>query len=390
MKHKICIVTGTRAEYDLLKPLIELFNHDSNYQLQLIVTCMHLSPEFGLTATIIEDDQIPIADKIEMLLSSDTSCAISKSVGMGVMSFADSLRRLEPDLLLVLGDRFETLSAVIPAFLMKIPVVHLHGGETTQGAYDEGMRHAITKMSYLHFTSTEVYRQRVIQLGENPGRVFNVGSIGVENIKKLKVISKAEVEQQLGFQFRERNIIVAFHPATLDQENSQEQFSHLLNVLNEAVDLGIIFTKANADTNGRVINRMIDDFVMKNASRAVAFISMGQLRFFNAMRHVNAVVGNSSSGIIEAPSLKIGTINIGNRQAGRIRAASIIDCHPAADSIRHAFDKLFSTDFQAKLKEVTNPYDGGCASIKIVEIIKKHAFHSDGLKKKFYDVNFSI
>lgn len=388
MKRKICIVTGTRAEYDLLKPLIELFNNDCNFQLQLIASSMHLSPEFGLTAAIIEGDQFPIADRIEMLLSSDTSCAISKSMGIGVMSFSDSLQRLKPDMLLVLGDRFEALSAVIPAFIMRIPVIHLHGGETSVGAFDEGIRHSITKMSYLHFTSTEQHQRRVIQLGEDPARVFNVGAIGVENIKKMTLLSKQELENKLAFNFREKNLLVTFHPATLDNSSSEQQVSNLLKVLNKHKNFGIIFTKANADTDSRIINNMIDEFVRKNSFRAKAFISMGELKYLNTMRYVDAVVGNSSSGIIEAPSLKIGTINIGDRQTGRIKAMSIIDCNHDIASIEAALVTLSSDAFKAKLTDVINPYDGGNTSKKIVEIIKNDSFKLESLKKKFHDIEF--
>lgn len=388
MKFKICIVTGTRAEYGLLKPIIELFQKDSDYQVQLIVTCMHLSVEFGLTAKMIEEDDFPIADKIEMLLNSDTPAGISKSIGIGVMSFADSLQRLEPDILLVLGDRFETLSAVIPAYMMKIPVVHLYGGETTEGAFDEGIRHAITKMSYLHFTSTEAYRQRVIQLGEAPERVFNVGAVGVENIRKLKLIPKDHLETLLGFTFQEKNIIVTFHPATLEQESAHLQFSNLLSVLNEYPELGIIFTKANADPKGKVINTMINDFVLQNAQRAKSFISLGHEIYLNTMHYMNAVVGNSSSGIIEAPSLKVASINIGHRQSGRVKAKSIIDCDTNFASIHRAFQTLFSLPFQARLKHFANPYEGINTSEQIYQCIKNHTFASFSLQKKFYDIQF--
>ncbi|MBA3662155.1 MAG: UDP-N-acetylglucosamine 2-epimerase (hydrolyzing) [Gammaproteobacteria bacterium] len=388
MKRKICIVTGTRAEYSLLKPLIELFNNENHYDVQLIATCMHLSHEFGLTATEIENDQLPIADKIEMLLNSDTACAISKSIGIGVMSFADSLRRLEPDLLLVVGDRFETLSVVIPAFMMKIPIIHLHGGETTEGAFDEGIRHSITKMSHLHFTSTALHRRRVIQLGEDPDRVFNVGAIGVENIKKLVLIPRAELERQLDFNFLEKNILVTFHPVTLEKSSSEKHFNNLLSVLDQYKQLGIIFTKANADPDGKIINSMIDKFVHKNSTRAQSYISMGHEKYLSAMNYVDAVVGNSSSGIIETPSLKKGTINIGDRQAGRSQATSIINCPPEAADIEAAFEKLFSHDFQARLKDVVNPYEGQDTSKTIYNHIHHYPFAQRALKKKFYDVQF--
>jgi GDP/UDP-N,N'-diacetylbacillosamine 2-epimerase (hydrolysing) len=392
MKRKICIVTGARAEYDLLKPLMRLFQKDAAWELQVVATCMHLSPEFGLTVKLIEEDGFLIKDRVEMLLSADTGSAIAKSTGLGVISFADSLRRLQPDVLVVLGDRFETLSVVLAAFIMKIPVVHIQGGEITKGAFDEGFRHAITKMSYLHFTATEVYRQRVIQLGETPERVFNVGSLGVESAKKLKLLSKEALEAALNFKFRSKNILVTFHPVTLEVLSSEAQMANLLSAFAAHPDLGIIFTKANADTDGRIINTMIDDYVKKNKERSIAFTVMGHLNYFSALQYVDAVVGNSSSGIIEAPSFGIGTVNIGARQTGRIKAASVIDCEPDIGSIQAALGHLFSSEFQASLKMVDNPYEQENTSQKIHEMIDKTSLNLELLKKQFYDLplNFTL
>ncbi len=384
-KRKICVITGTRAEYGLLYWLIKEIEADDSLELQLIVTGMHLSPEFGLTYKEIEKD-FKIDKKIEMLLSSDTSVSISKSMGLAQISFAEVYEELKPDIVVVLGDRYEIFSAVSSAMIAKIPVAHLHGGETTEGAYDESIRHSITKMSHLHFTATEVYKKRVIQLGENPQRVFNVGGLGIDNIKKLKLLSKEEFEASIDFKLNKKNILVTFHPVTLEKYTSKEQFQELLDAIDELDETNIIFTKANSDTDGRVINQMIDEYIAKNSKKAVAFASLGQLRYISALQFVDAVVGNSSSGLLEAPSFKIGTINIGDRQKGRIKADSIIDCKPNKKAILEAFVKLYSTDFQNSLKSVKNPYGGGGASKKIKEIIKNISL-KDILKKTFCDIN---
>jgi len=383
-KRKICVFTGTRAEYGLLKPLMEKIREDKELELQIIASGMHLSPEFGLTYKEIEKDGFEINEKVEMLLSSDTDTGVSKSIGLGIISYTDALQRLKPDITVVLGDRFEALAFTIASFTLKIPVAHIHGGEITEGVLDEGYRHAITKLSYLHFTSTEEYGRRVIQLGENPDRVFNVGALGIDNIKKLRLLSKQEVEQKIGKKFKQKNLLITFHPVTLENENSVSQFKELLKALDELDDTLLIFTKANADAEGRQINKIIDDYVSKNPEKAVAFTNMGQLLYLSTMKYVDAVVGNSSSGIVEAPSFKIGTINIGDRQKGRIRAESIIDCEPKKESILKAIDKLYSKEFQGKLKNVKSPYGEGNASEKIKEILK--SFEIKNIKKEFYDL----
>ncbi len=381
---RICVVTGTRAEYGLLFWLLKEIEADGELQLQLIVTGMHLSPEFGLTYKEIEKE-FKIDKKIEMLLSSDTSVGISKSMGLAQISFAESYEELKPDIVVVLGDRYEILSAVSAAMIARIPIAHLHGGETTEGAFDESIRHSITKMSHVHFTATEEYRNRVIQLGEHPSRVFNVGGMGIENIKRLKLLSKDEFEKSIDFQLNKKNILVTFHPVTLENSTAKEQFRELLNAIDELKDTNIIFTKANSDTDGRVINQMIDEFVAKNSHKSVCFTSLGQLRYLSALQFVDAMVGNSSSGLAEAPSFKIGTINIGDRQKGRIKAQSVIDCKRTKDEILKAFDKLYSDDFKDLLKKSRNPYGDGCASNKIIEEIKKVDLLNI-LKKSFYDL----
>ena len=383
-QRKICVVTGTRAEYGLLYWLMKEIEADKELQLQLIVTGMHLSPEFGLTYKEIENE-FKIDKKIEMLLSSDTSVGISKSMGLAQISFAESYEELKPDIVIVLGDRYEILSAASAAMVSCIPIAHLHGGETTEGAFDESIRHSITKMSHLHFTATQEYRNRVIQLGEHPSRVFNVGGMGIENIKRLKFLTKDEFEKSIDFKLNKKNILVTFHPVTLENSTAKEQFQELLDVVDELEDTNIIFTKANSDTDGRVINQMIDEYVSKNSDKSVGFTSLGQLRYLSAIQYVDAMVGNSSSGLLEAPSFKIGTINIGDRQKGRLKAQSIIDCEPNRASISEAFDKIYSQNFQNNLHEIINPYGDGCASKKIIEEIKKIDFENI-LKKSFFDL----
>ncbi len=385
MTRKICVVTGSRAEYGLLYWLLKEIQADDDLELQLIATGMHLSPEFGLTYKLIEQDGFRITAKIEMLLSSDTPIGISKSIGLGIMSFAETLGRLKPDMIVGLGDRFELFAAVIAAMVSRVPVAHLHGGESTEGVIDEPIRHSITKMSHLHFTSTEAYRKRVIQLGEQPKRVFNVGALGLDNIKNLRLLGRAELEQRLNFTFGEKNLLVTFHPVTLETSTAESQFKALLAALDELKKTKVIFTKPNSDTDGRILIKLIDDYVGLHKGTAVEFTTMGQLLYLSTMQYVDAVVGNSSSGIIEMPSFKKGTINIGDRQKGRIKAASVIDCDPDKASVANALLKLYSPAFQDKLKTVSNPSGRFGASARIIRVLK--TFPLDGLlKKTFYDI----
>lgn len=383
---KICVVTGTRAEYGLLRPLIKRIQEDDNLELQIIATGMHLSPEFGLTYKEIESDGFIINEKIEILLSSDTGVGISKSMGLAMISFAEAYDRLKPDMVVVLGDRYEIFSAVSSASVSRVPIAHIHGGETTEGAFDEGFRHSITKMSYLHFTSTEEYRRRVIQLGESPDRVFNLGAIGIESIKTLKLLEKSELEESINFKFDENTALVTFHPVTLEDSTSADQFQELLNVLYRFTNLKIIFTKANSDTDGRVINLMIDEYVKNNKDNAIAFTSMGQLRYLSAMKYIDLVVGNSSSGILEVPSFNIPTINIGDRQKGRIKAETIINCEPIENEIYKAIELGLSKDFNEKIKDTINPYGNGDVSEKILHKIKDNLSRGIELKKSFHDL----
>lgn len=386
MKKKISILTATRAEYGLLKPIIKKMLEIQEFEVRVVVTGAHLSPEFGLTYKEIEKDNILIDKKIEILLSADTPSAISKSMGLAMISFADYFDESNPDMLIVLGDRYETLAVCSVAMNQKIPIAHLYGGETTEGAIDECVRHAITKMSYLHFTSTETYRRRVIQLGEDPGRVFNVGSIGVQNIKKQKLLSKVELEDSINFTLDKPYAIVTFHPVTLENKSSSKQIKQLLQALDSHKEYQYIFTKGNADANGRIINQLIDKYVLERPN-CKAFDSLGLIRYLSAVKHCTMVIGNSSSGIIEVPSFNIATINIGDRQKGRMQAESIINCKPVACDINKAIEKAISQEFQKKLIRVKNPYEQENTSMKIIAEIKRSLLNNKlKLKKVFYNL----
>lgn len=384
-KRKICIVTGTRAEYGLLYWLIKGIHEDSDLELQIVVTGMHLSPEFGLTYREIVKDGFKIDKKVEMLLSSDTSTAISKSTGLGIIGFADAFEELEPDITILLGDRFEILAASIASSFSRIPIAHISGGETTTGAFDEAIRHSITKMAWLHFTAAEEYRKRVIQLGEDPDRVFLIGGLGVDSIKKFKLLSKKELINSLEFKFGTKNLLVTYHPVTLEKDTSKKHFHELIKVLDGLNDTKIIFTAPNADTDGRIIMQMIDDFVLSHKDRSISFTSMGYLNYLSTLQFIDGIVGNSSSGLAEAPTFKIGTINIGDRQKGRLTADSVINCNPEKESISRALKTLYSKLFQVKLGKVKNPYGEGNATEKIMDILKTHLIPAE-LKKEFYDL----
>lgn len=381
---KICVVTGARAEYGLLRWVMQGVKDDSELTLQVIVTGMHLSPEFGLTYREIEQDGFQIDRKVEMLISSDTPVGIAKSMGLGMIGFADALNELKPDLIVVLGDRYEIFSAVSAALVARIPVAHLHGGETTEGAFDEALRHSITKMSHLHFVAADEYRQRAIQLGEQPERVFMVGGLGIDSIKRLKLLERAELEASLDFKLGKKNLLITFHPATLETATASDQMMELLASLDDLNDTQLIFTLPNADTDGRVMVKLVEQFVAQHPN-ARAYISLGQLRYLSCIALVDGVVGNSSSGLLEVPSFRKGTINIGDRQRGRLQAASVINCEPTRQSISTALGRLFSADFKVNLNQVSNPYGGGGASEKVVKILKQYKF--DGIVKKvFYDL----
>lgn len=384
MSRKICVVTGTRAEYGLLRWVMEGIRQKPDLELQLIVTGMHLAPEFGLTYREIEKDGFLIDRKIEMLLSSDTPIGITKSMGLGLIGFGEALQQLRPDVMLVLGDRFEILSAVAAAMVARIPVAHVHGGEATEGLIDEAIRHSVTKMSHLHFVAAEEYRRRVIQLGERPDRVFLVGGLGIDNIKRIPLLNRASLEEALGFDLMSRSLLVTFHPVTLERQTASEQMAELLAALAALNDTRLIFTLPNADTDGRALFEMIKNFVAAH-SNARVFDSLGQLRYLSCVKNVDAVVGNSSSGLTEVPSFGKGTVNIGDRQRGRLKAASVIDCAPDRSSIAAALQKLYSPQFQATLKDVRSPYGDEGASDRVVEVLAT-ADISNILKKRFFDL----
>ena len=380
---KICVVTGTRAEYGLLRWVMEGIRKSTELELQLIATGMHLSPEFGMTVEVIEEDGFKIDRKVEMLLSSDTAVGVTKSMGLGMIGFADALAELKPDLMLVLGDRYEIFAVAASAMIARIPIAHLHGGETTEGAFDEAIRHSITKISHLHFVAAEEYRRRVIQLGELPEHVFNVGGLGIDNILRLKLLTRDELEEALNFKLEKRNLLITFHPVTLEQNTSAQQMDELLAALAELKDTGLIFTMPNADTEGRILFHQVEAFCAKH-SQARAYTSLGQLRYLSCLQHVDGVVGNSSSGLTEVPSFNKGTINIGDRQRGRLRAASVIDCQPERKSISMAISQLFTSAFRTTLSKVENPYGNGGASELILSILEDQSFETL-LKKSFLD-----
>lgn len=383
MSRKICVITSSRADFGLLSPLIKEIELHKDLTLQLITTGSHLSHELGYTCKEVEDS-FSIDKKVDISLSSDSALGISKSMGLAQEQLVKAYSELEPDIVLVLGDRYEILSAVIAAMISNIPVAHLDGGETTEGAMDEYIRHSITKMSHLHFTCNEEYRKRVIQLGENPSSVFNTGSTGVDSMKSMKLLSKDEFEESIGFKLNKKNLSVTFHPVTLEG-NAEGQFQELLNALDTLENTNIIFTKANADSGGDIINKMIDEYVKSCPEKTIAFESMGYHRYLSSIVHVDALVGNSSSGITEAPFYKTPTVNIGDRQKGRIRVESILDCKAKKDDIIRSVKKIYTKEFQDNLKRVVSPYGNGTASKQIVEVLSSYNL-DDILKKSFYDL----
>lgn len=380
---KVAVFTGTRAEYGLMYWLMKDIQSDPQLQLQLIVSGMHLSPEFGLTWQQIEKDGFSIDEKIEILLSSDSAVGTAKSMGLGVLGFTDALARLKPDVLIILGDRFEALAAAQTAMILRIPVLHLHGGEITEGAYDDAIRHAITKLSYLHGTSTDEYRNRVIQLGEDPARVKNVGAVGLDHLKRGKFMTKDELASSLNFPINNHYFLVTYHPVTLGDEPPTASFIALLNALDEFDDYQVILTYPNADDGGRQIIPLLEEYARKQPRRVLAIPSLGQVRYLSAVKHATAVIGNSSSGIIEVPSFDVPTVNIGDRQKGRLAAKSVLNCnankHDIVSTIHQAITRNYKTDDEV----VHNPYGQGNASEQILEMIKSLQFVPS---KTFYDI----
>lgn len=384
MTRKICVVTGSRADYGLLRLVMQGIKDDPELCLQVVVTGMHLSRTFGLTFKEIEADGFKIDLKVKTISGTDMDLDIAKSMGKGISGCAEAFDKLKPDLIVVLGDRYEIFAAATAAVVLRIPLAHLHGGETSTGAYDEAFRHSISKMSHMHFVATEEYRNRVIQLGENPDSVFLVGGLGVDAIKKVTLLTKKELEDSLQIEFLLKSLLITFHPVTLEDETSEMQTRELLLALSKLKNTTLIFTMPNADNGSHIIIRLIQEFVEVN-DHAFAFMSLGQQRYLSCVAHVDGVIGNSSSGLTEVPSFKKGTINIGSRQAGRVQASSVINCLPEEREISRALESLFSNDFQSALKVVSNPYGEGGASIKIVNALK--ISNLEGIiQKAFYDL----
>lgn len=381
---KICVITGTRAEYGLLSKLMKRINDCPDMQLQIIATNMHLSPEFGLTYREIEADGFHIDKKVEMLLSSDTRNATTKSLGLGIIGFADAFEDLAPDMVVILGDRYEMLGAASAALLYGIPIAHISGGDVTEGAYDDAIRHSISKMSHLHFTSAEEYRQRVIQLGEQPDRVFNFGAIGLDNMRQIQFLDRQSLEQSIGFEIGEDCILVTYHPVTMERNSAETQFGALLEAI-DRVGCRVIFTKPNSDSDGRIIIKMIDEYVAANSDKAACYTSLGYVRYLSALQFVKAAVGNSSSGILEVPSFGIPTVNIGDRQKGRLRADSVIDCNTDVDSIEKSIRSALSQEWQTIARNATNPYEQPDTVARIFEVLQQCDL-SQMKQKRFYDI----
>ena len=388
MNRKVCVVTGTRAEFGLLRWLMQEVRESETLELQVIATGMHLSPEFGLTYREIEEAGFRIDAKVEMLLSADTSTAVTKSMGLGLIGYADTYERLSPDIIVLLGDRFEIFAAAAAAMIAGIPIAHIHGGETTEGAFDEAIRHSITKMAHLHFVAAEDYRRRVIQLGEHPERVFLVGGLGIDAIKRSKLLGREELEESLNFRFGLKNLLITFHPVTLEGNSARQQIEELLAALDCHNDTNLIFTMPNADTGGRELAAIVENFVQSHQN-ARSYTSLGQLRYLSCLQFVDGVIGNSSSGITEAPSMGTATINIGTRQKGRLSAPSVIHCPPDFNSINSAIHALYDPSFRGSLCTTVNPYGDGGASLKIVEVLKKYSL--ENIKKKsFFDIEICL
>lgn len=385
MTRKICVVTGTRAEYGLLRGVIEGLQGDPGVHLQMLVTGMHLSPDFGMTVDEIEADGVRIDERIEMLLSSDTPVGVGKAMGLGLIGFSEAFARLKPDIVVLLGDRFEIFAAASAALVAGLPIAHIHGGETTEGAFDEAMRHSITKMSHLHLVAAAPYRDRVVQLGEDPARVFLVGGLGVDAVKRVALLEREDLSQSLGFPFLDRNLLITYHPVTLEDGGGADELQALFEALDAlGSETGLIFTLPNADTGGRRLARFVEDFA-RSRPNATVHSSLGQLRYLSCLGQVDAVVGNSSSGLLEAPAFGIGTVNIGDRQAGRLKAASVVDCKPETEAIKAALARVLSSSFRESIQTIAHPYGDGGASEAIVRIIRDHPLDKM-LKKRFYDL----
>lgn len=390
MLKKIAVLTATRAEFSLLKPIIVKLKKEKCFDVKILVTGMHLSSEFGNTYQEIIDSGIKIDKKIEILLSSDSPSSISKSMGLATIGFAEYFSEEQFDGLIVLGDRYETLAVCIAAMNARIPIIHMYGGETTEGVIDEAIRHSITKMSHIHFVSNEIYKRRVIQLGENPHNVFNVGAIGIENVLNVPLMSKNDLASSINFNIDCDFAIITFHPVTLEYMSAKKQFSELLKALDSIMDMKYIFTKSNSDSNGRIINQMIDEYVNTNIN-SISFDSLGSIRYLSAIKFCSMVIGNSSSGLIEVPSFKKPTVNIGDRQKGRITPASVINCNPNSNEIIEAIHLARSNTFADSIRDLVNPYGDGDTSDKIVSILKDRLIDNKiNIKKHFFDIDINF
>jgi len=390
-KRKICIITGTRAEYGIMSLLMKSLQNDPKVELQIIATNMHLSPEFGLTYKEIEADGFQIDKKIEMLLSSDTHTGTVKSMGLASIGFADAYEELKPDLIVILGDRYEMLAAASAALIFGIPVAHLYGGEITEGAYDDAIRHAITKLSYLHLTSTEEYRRRVIQMGESPGRVYWVGSLGANNIAKETLLSLYELEESIGHNLGEGFMLVTYHPVTKEPGQAEAQIKALLDVLEgHLTERNVLFTLPNSDTDGRIIARMIKDWASEHKEQVAVVASLGRRRYYSALAHCVAVVGNSSSGLVEVPTFRKPTLNIGNRQKGRTQGNTIVNCTADRDSISEGLAKVMSPGFIRKVTmHGVNPYLKEGTLQEVHRILVEKEIPQNAIKQ-FHDIKFEI
>lgn len=356
---KICFITGSRADYGIMAPLMRRVAESSETELQIIATNMHLAPNFGMTVNEILADGFQVDERVESLVAGDTPSATVKSMGLTQIGMADALSRLRPDLCVILGDRYEMLAAASAALIFRIPVAHLHGGETTEGAYDDCIRHAITKLSWLHFASTEAYAARIIKMGEDPERVFYVGAPGVDNIRNTRTLGLQELEREIGFHLGEKYVVATYHPATALPGEEEKQTRDFLRALDSVIEKGwkVLFTMPNSDTGGAVVARLIEEWAARRPESVKAVASLGRVKFYSALRHSSAMTGNSSCGLIEAPSFGIPTLNVGDRQKGRARGESVVDVAADYESVKRGLEKVLSDDFARIAEKASNPYE---------------------------------
>lgn len=391
-RRRICVITGSRAEFGNLKRLMKEIKQDPGLDLQVIVTGAHLSPEYGLTYKEIEENNFCVNKMIEMLLSSNTEIGTLKSLGLAIISMGEAYKELKPDVVVYLGDRYEILAAGIAALILKIPTAHISGGETTPAVMDEGIRHSLTKLSLWHFPSNDIYRKRIVQMGEHPDRVFNCGYVGLDDIYDMEFLSEESLSESLNFDMSGGFAICTYHPVSSESSTTAKQIESILSVIEE-YDFKVIFTKANADPGGRIINEVIEDFCKRDFKKYILVESLGKVRYLSALKKARIIIGNSSTGIVEAPSFHIPAVNVGDRQFGRIKAESVIDCGYDRKSIREAINKALDRNYRSKIKHCNNPYDkykDGKASCRIKEILKEIVLDEGNIKKAFYDIDFKL